>query len=328
MDQPIHYIKAYSIPTYSQFVAQERARLTPAEQVRFDHYRRRYEQNPKEKIVDDFPPQLQLEPTSICNYRCTFCFQTNTEWSSAESGDMGKMDLDLFRHAVDEAHGRVEAVNIASRGEPLLHPYIDRMLAYVAGKFVAFKLNTNGWFLNERRARALLECDLMTLVISADAASEPAYSQLRVGGQLARIVKNVEAFATLRLKSYPRSRLLLRVSGVKVPGTPELEEMKKLWGDLADQVCFTNYNPWEDVYSHPINNIQEACTDLWRRTFVWWNGIINCCDVDYKSTLAVGHFPQSSIAEVWTGKKYQELRDNHLNNLRSRCSPCNKCTVV
>lgn len=306
----------------------ERARLTPAEQVRFDGYRTRYEQNPRQKIVDSFPPQLQLEPTSICNYRCTFCFQTNTEWSSAESGDMGKMTLDLFRQAVDEAEGRVEALNIASRGEPLLHPLIGKMLAYVAGKFVAFKLNTNGWFLNEATAHALLACDLMTLVISADAASEPAYSQLRVGGKLERVLKNVRTFRKLRDTQYPKSRLLLRVSGVKVEGTPGLDEMKKLWGELADQVCFTAYNAWENVYAKEVNDIEDACTDLWRRMFVWWNGCVNCCDVDYRSNLSVGRFPDTGLSELWTGAGYTRLRQAHLASQRRTCEPCARCTVI
>ena len=322
------YVKAYSIPTYGAFVAQERARLTPAEQVRFDAYRKRYDENPRDKILDGFPPQLQIEPTSVCNYRCTFCFQTNEDWSNSKSGDMGFMSMDLFKQAVDEAQGQVEALNIASRGEPLLHPKISAMLDYVAGKFVAFKLNTNGWFLTEKNAHALLECDLMTLVISADAASEPAYSQLRVGGKLERIVKNVERFVEMRYKHYPDSRLLLRISGVKVPGTPDLEDMQKLWGDLADQVCFTNYNPWENVYESEENTIQEACTDLWRRMFLWWDGTCNPCDVDYRSTLATGKFPLSKLSQVWMGDSYQELRRNHEKAQRSACSPCRKCTVV
>ena len=322
------YIKTYSIPTYGAFVAQERARLMPTEQVRFDAYRKRYDDNPRDKTLDGFPPQLQIEPTSICNYRCTFCFQTNTDWSSAKSGDMGMMGMEMFKMAVDEAEGKTEALNIASRGEPLLHPKIADMLAYLKGKFLAFKLNTNGWFLTEKTAHALLACDLMTLVVSADAASEPAYSQLRVGGQLDRIVENVTRFAEIRRTQYPHSRLLLRVSGVKVPGTPELEDMQKLWGDLADQVTFTAYNNWEDVYSHEENEITEACTDLWRRTFIWWNGIINPCDVDYRSLLAVGKFPYETLASVWMGEKYQWLRRQHLEGQRRECNPCGKCTVI
>ena len=37
-------------------------------------HRYRYEIFPKKKIIDEYPPCLQIEPSSICNYRCVFCF--------------------------------------------------------------------------------------------------------------------------------------------------------------------------------------------------------------------------------------------------------------
>ena len=38
-------------------------------------HRYRYEIFPVTKEIDKFPPYLQIEPTSICNYRCIFCFE-------------------------------------------------------------------------------------------------------------------------------------------------------------------------------------------------------------------------------------------------------------
>ena len=29
---------------------------------------------PQTRTLDNFPPYLQIEPTSICNFRCVFCF--------------------------------------------------------------------------------------------------------------------------------------------------------------------------------------------------------------------------------------------------------------
>ena len=40
-------------------------------------HRYRYEIFPQTKKIDEFPPYLQIEPTSICNYRCVFCFETD-----------------------------------------------------------------------------------------------------------------------------------------------------------------------------------------------------------------------------------------------------------
>ena len=154
------------------------------------------------------------------------------------------------------------------------------------------------------------------------------YSQFRVGGNLSRVASNVERFRQIKDRDYPKSRTLLRVSGVHVDGTPGLDEMKAFWGQWADQVCFVAYNPWENTYAKEENDIIEPCSDLWRRMFLWWDGTVNPCDVDYRSLLAVGKFPYESLASIWTGDKYTTLRTRHLQGQRHDCSPCNRCTVV
>ena len=44
-------------------------------------HRYRYEIFPQKKEVDDYPPCLQIEPSSICNFRCIFCFETDKLYS-------------------------------------------------------------------------------------------------------------------------------------------------------------------------------------------------------------------------------------------------------
>ncbi len=314
--------------TLQSYVVEETARLTDDELPRYLFYRYRYEIYPQRKILDDFPPCLQIEPTSVCNYRCVFCYQRDREFTKKAAGYMGTMSLDLFKRVVEQAAGRCEAVTLASRGEPLACPDIEAMLGYAAGKFLAFKLNTNAWFLDEARSHAILSAGLNTVVFSADAASEPAYSQLRVGGKLDRVLKNIERFHDIRAKHYPRARTISRVSGVKVPGTPELDQMERFWGGLVDQVAFVKYNPWEDTYEQPVNDVGAACSDLWRRMFVWWDGTVNPCDVDYKSTLAVGTAVEGRLGDLWRSDAYEKLRAKHVGGERSACFPCNRCTVV
>ncbi len=164
------------------------ANVADDELGRYLFYRYRYDVFPVTHEVDRFPPCLQVEPTSICNYRCVFCYQTDPELTSPRNGQMGMMSFDVFKQVIDQAAGECEALTLASRGEPLMARDIDQMIAYAGGKFLAFKINTNAWFLDERKAHTILQADPSTLVFSADAASEPLYSQLRVNGRLDRVL--------------------------------------------------------------------------------------------------------------------------------------------
>jgi radical SAM protein with 4Fe4S-binding SPASM domain len=302
--------------------------LTDDELPRFLFYRYRYETFPQRLKIDSFPPCLQIEPTSICNYRCLFCYQVDEEFTQKANGMMGMMSLDLFKKIIDETEGQCEAVTLASRGEPLICPDIEAMLRYMSGKFLALKLNTNAWFLDEKLSHAILESGINTVVFSADAASEPAYSKLRVNGSLERVHENIKRFQSIRERDYPESRTITRVSGVKVPGTDELENMKEFWGELVDQVAFVTYNPWENSYDKSTNGISEPCSDLWRRMFVWWDGKVNPCDVDFKSHLCVGNASSEDLESLWQSEKYTALRENHIAAKRSQCEPCNRCTLV
>jgi radical SAM protein with 4Fe4S-binding SPASM domain len=312
----------------SPHVAQEIATYDDEQLPRYLAHRYRYEMYPQLQILDEYPPYLQIEPSSICNFRCVFCYETDKDFTKKSNGYMGTMSLELFRRIIDQVAGNIEFISLASRGEPLVCPDIEAMLAYTRGKFLNLKLNTNASLLDEQKCHAILQGGVKTVVFSADAAAEPLYGQLRVGGKLDKVLANVELFQKIRALHYSDSRIITRVSGVKYCEEQNLEEMEKTWGDLVDQVAFVSYNPWENVYETPPSGIDSPCSDLWRRMFVWWDGKVNPCDVDYKSTLSMGNLQNSGIPDLWRSGGYTALRDNHSVGKRKNCEPCKRCSVV
>jgi radical SAM protein with 4Fe4S-binding SPASM domain len=302
--------------------------ITDSNLPRYLVHRYRYEIFPQTKTIDNFPPYLQIEPTSICNYRCVFCFETDETFTNKKNGYMGEMTLDLFKKVIDQAEGNIEFISLASRGEPLACSDIIKMLEYTNGKFLNLKINTNASLLDEKKCHAILSGGVKTVVFSADAATEPLYSKLRVNGSLSKVLKNIENFTKIKETKYQNNPIISRVSGVKFSNEQNLNSMEKMWGDLVDQVAFVNYNPWENSYNKSPNNIIEPCSDLWRRMFVWWDGKINPCDVDYKSILSVGNISKNNIQELWNSKEYRILRETHLNKKRQNIRPCSSCVVI
>jgi hypothetical protein len=291
-------------------------------------HRYRYEVYPQLKILDQYPPYLQIEPASICNFRCVFCFETDPTFTDKANGYMGQMTLDMFKHIIDQAVGNVEFLSLASRGEPMICKDIVPMLEYTEGKFLNLKLNTNASLLDEEKCHAILAGGVKTVVFSADAAEEPLYSKFRVNGKLSVILENIKLFQKIRKTQYPDLPIITRVSGVKYSEEQDMESMQKFWGGLVDQVAFVEYNPWENVYSQPTNGIEKPCSDLWRRMFVWWDGKANPCDVDYKSTLSVGSIEHHRLDKLWQSASYNEIRKGHINKKRGDETPCAACTVV
>mgnify|MGYP001440026955 CR=1 FL=1 len=98
--------------------------------------------------------------------------------------------------------------------------------------------------------------------------------------------------------------------------------------EFADEIALVNYNPWQSAYDNDVNDIKNICSELYRKMFIWWDGKINPCDVDYKSHLSPGKFPEISIKESWNSELYNKIRDNHLNKKRDNFTPCKACSVI
>lgn len=309
-------------------VVEEMAKIDKSDYFRYLKYRYKYDVFPVTHELTNFPPLVQIEPTSICNYRCVFCYQTDPKLSNKKNGQMGVMDLDLFKNLIDQLDGNVEAVTLASRGEPTVNKKLPEFLQYMTGKFLASKINTNASLLDEKMIHAILKADLQTLVFSADAASDPLYSKLRVGGSLDKVLGNIENFHKIKESQYPKSKIITRVSGVKYNDEQNIDDMEEFWKKYVDQVAFVDYNPWENVYDSNKNDIKTPCSDLWRRMFIWWDGKIAPCDVDYLTTLINDSAIKNTIPEIWNGDMYKELRLKHINGNRGLLEPCSRCVFI
>ena len=261
----------------------------------------------------------------MCNFRCVMCYQTDKSFSNKSKGFMSNMSLDLYKKLIDEVEGKVEAITLASRGEPTLNKDFMNMLEYSNGKFLAFKINTNASMLNEKLIHSILSTDIQSIVFSADAADKETYEKIRVNGKFERIMANLELFAEIRKKHYSKSKHIVKMSGVKISDEQSIEKMEKQFKKYADVIAFVNYTPWQSSYENEPNNLEHACEELWTRMFVWADGKVNPCDYDYKSLLSKWNAKNTTISEIWNSKEYNLIRQKHIEKKRNTLEPCARC---
>jgi len=291
-------------------------------------YRYKFNKYPVLKKVNEYPICVNLEPTSICNLRCVMCYQSDKTFSRKSNNFMGNMNMDLFKKIIDEIHGNVEALTLASRGEPTLNQNLNEMLKYCNGKFLGLKLNTNATMLNEKIIHSIFSTDLQTLVFSIDEKDKESYEKIRVNAKFEKTMKNLELFKNIKEKHYKSSKMIVRISGVKINENQNINEMKKQYEGFADQITFVNYGPWESAYDNEINEIKKHCSQLFRNIYIWWDGIVNPCDYDYKSILSKNNINNESIKQIWNSENFNFLREKHINKKRREIQPCNKCLNV
>ena len=291
-------------------------------------FRYKFKNYPKLRIVTDFPIYLLIEPISACNLRCIMCFQIDETFNKSQEF-MGKMDLELFYKIIDQAYeGGTKALTLASRGEPTLHPQLGDMLDYCKDKFFELKINTNATRLNEKLIHRILQSDVTDMVFSVDSYQKDEYESIRVKGIFEDVLDNIIKFKEIREKEYPDSKCTTRISGVKVNKEQDPIKFKEFWEKYVDHVVMVEMeNRWDTYHNSKDIAGSGSCEYLWERMYIWYDGICNPCDIDYKSELAVGSIKENSIKDIWKGEKYQTIRELHLNGNRNSCYPCDRCPV-
>lgn len=284
-------------------------------------HRYKFKNYPRLKRLEHFPLHLLIEPTSTCNLRCLMCFQCDPSFQR------GFMDFGFFKSLVDQAvESGCQALTLASRGEPTLHPKFGEMLMYCKGKFLELKINTNATKLNENLCYQILDAGVDIVVFSVDSSYKEEYERIRVGGKFETVLGNIQQFVRLRQSRDRYRKTSTRVQGVDL-GRQPVGEFQDFFSKIVDTVTFIDALPrWDTYHNEPVN-YSTPCKLLWERMYVWFNGVCNPCDVDYRSGLSVGNAKEAPLKDIWLGEAYSKYRDLHLQGGRSSLFPCDRCNI-
>ncbi len=305
----------------SNFSALGGANPHDVDDARYRQYRAEWEGRPKRFEAGEFPVHLDLEATSRCNLKCTFC----DKLPFLPREKLGDMDFGLFSRILDECreHG-LSGLKLSYRGEPLLHPRIADMVrkAKDCGVIDVY-FNTNGMLLTESMANALMDAGLDRISISVEGTDTQAFEAARVGAKLERIKANVARLLELRHArglDYPKVRL----QTVALPGL-DLEMYAAHWADYCDQTAAVDY---KDPATHPEQAQTApgwACPQPWQRLTVEWDGSVHPCNNDDQDLAQVANARDLSIRACWQADSVRELRRLHqagLSHLVPACATC------
>lgn len=290
-------------------------------------YRFKFSEYPKRLIESEFPIYLKIEPVSSCNLRCVMCFQIDKSFTRKPY--MGTMSFNLFKRIIDEAENEgTKAITLGSRGEPTLHPMLPEMLDYMSKKFLETKLITNATRLTEELSHRILQSEIDMLVYSVDADEKDLYERIRVKGKFEQVFENISRFNQIKKQYYPKSKITTRVSGVKFDSEQNIDRFIKFWTPYIDEVGMKEAAIRWNTYENELNSgTVSPCYDLWQNMYIWFDGITNPCDSDYKSMLSPGSLDDSSIKEIWSGENMKNLRKTHKLEKRNGITPCDRCGV-
>lgn len=277
------------------------------------------------RLTADFPSQILMDITEVCNLACTHCPHPSFVKSEHYAGR--HLDPALNDKMVEEVRlhgqGKTQYIRYAANGEPLVHPNgYDMIETAVRYSGVYVTLTTNGKIMNEKRTQRLLEAGVHMIDISIDAFRPETYAKIRVKGDLGVTQANV-----LRLLQWAReskSGTKVVVSFVEQPqNAHEAADFESYWKDQgADFVIIRRLHSCSGAVAELADMRRQTlqqqprrpCLYPWERIAVNARGDLAFCPSDWVHGSYVADYRQTTIRETWQGEFYRSLRDAHRNN--------------
>jgi radical SAM protein with 4Fe4S-binding SPASM domain len=282
-------------------------------------YRKCWLEYPSKFILRDFPMHLDIEITSRCNLRCTFC----DKLPLLQKNQLGEMDFELYKKIIDEgSQHQLWGVKLSYRGEPLLHRNVVDMVSYAKMKGILdIYFNTNGMLLNPSMSERLIDAGLDRISISIEGTDPVAFERERIGAKFDVIVRNIETLLAMREKKgadNPR----VRIQTVYFPGL-DLDAYRTFWSGKCDEVAAIDYKDESNRVKGMVHD--WACPQLWQRMTIEWDGTVLPCNNDDIRIFSPGNAREKTIYECWHDEKVEGMRALHRAGQSHVVEDCDGC---
>lgn len=288
------------------------------------------------RLKAEFPSQIIVDVTEVCNLACIHC--PHPEFKKSVYYEGRHLNPELNTKLVDEVktdgQGFTQYIRYTGEGEPLVHPQCYDMLEYaVKHSGVLVTLTTNGTFMNEKRTQALLEARVHMIDISIDAFTPDTYAKVRVNGDL-----NVTRANVLHLIEWAKNagaKTKVVVSYVEQPANRhETRDFEAFWNDQgADCVVIRKLHsgagavvPVADLMREEnAKEVRRPCVYPWERIVLNPRGHLAFCPADWTHGSGIVDYRTTTIHETWKGEFYRKLREAHLQNQFLNHGFCGQC---
>ncbi len=291
-----------------------------------------------------FPTFLQVEPTTTCNLRCTYC-PVSLELPKAT----GHLDPALFERTLDEMGEYFLMLVLWGWGEPFLNPRVYDIVRAAKQKNLHVVSSTNGHiFAAKDHASRLVASGIDSLIISIGGATEESYARLR-GTKMEEAfdgVRRIVAEKKRQRSSTPFVSLSMIISQYNEVEIPALKAAALALG--VDALSLKTMNTCtvrpESKDDHPIpagdgfqrfvyegNDRVRAkhnpCKALWQKTNLRWDGEITPCTYDFDSVRSMGNVQGHSFRSIWRNAAYTAMRRQFRKD-PAEISICKNCTYA
>ena len=158
--------------------------------------------------VASLPCYLAIDTTSKCNLECKMCFRTFADIDYNATPDL---PVEVLDRLITELFPTAITLNLSTLGEPLMSPYLDKLLDACAAYQVYLSITTNGTVLRGDDFIRKLTSVLHHIEISVDSLQPEVFKAYRSGASYQKVLQNAAKIGAIR-RSLPDPKFNLGFS--------------------------------------------------------------------------------------------------------------------
>lgn len=304
--------------------------------------------------IDLFSPFLEIEPTTICNFRCICC--EHTYWKESARN----MSFEQFKKIFDD-FGKPKWLGLTGIGSSYLNKDFHRMLGYAKSKGTIVEVMDHfAHFKDGEQIKELLEIGPDFQFVSTYGASKSSFEKVCVGSDYNKIKENIKTFVKLKKQMKKRFPILnfhyiitseskgellefldfvhsLNTEVGEILVTPMLHNFKeaKKYAVAIDEDYVKKIREKAKKYKIPITinmSAKQNAESLEKKPpmnnckeyimpFIFVTGHVTpCCaqneanEREWQKKTSLGNALEKSFKDIWYSEKYKNMRESIRQN--------------
>ena len=246
--------------------------------------------------------RVYIEITNICNLSCPFCVPHHR--------DNRFMTFEEFKHILSEIKPFTKYLYLHVKGEPLLHPEVDKLIKYAYDEGFYINLTTNATLLNEHLS--------ITKYLRQINISLHATNSLEVV-KLARTIHDCTiSFRIWNIdKDFQNKEMLEKEFGVSIPNQENFT--------LAPNVFLSQREEFEWPSLENTTTVTDKyCYGLINQVGILVDGTVVPCCLDNNGDIPLGNVFTQKFEEIITSTRAQKIIEGFQNRIACEelCKHC------
>ena len=270
-----------------------------------------------ENVPLPFPLSIYIEPTNLCNFKCSFCPESFDNYHDI-SGVQFQLSLDqmdrIRSQILDITSGNgISTINFYMMGEPLVNKFTPEFIKIAKQSKLAKRiiLTSNGSLLKGGRANALATNPPDYLRISIYGPNGEHHQKITQSKiKLEDIRDNIFNFRNLE-KPYESIVYVKMID----QGEDLNKEFIKMFEKVADEIEIEPVMNWNDpeegnlagiptedlLKSSHFQNKKNVCPSPFYTLVIHSDLKVSVCCVDWAKKAVVGDLNVDTLADIWGG---------------------------